>query len=75
MERYGYKKRRAMFVNMKSCSVCSQEGKIIFGPTNHVKLEAWGRNKSDGIEDVIIPATSSAVEAGAALKEAFSRCG
>ena len=75
MERYGYKKRRAMFVNMKSCSVCSREGQMFFGPTNHVKLEAWGRNKSDGIEDVIIPATSSPFEVGAALKEAFNRCG
>jgi hypothetical protein len=74
MARYGYNIRRAMFVNMKNCSVRSQDGQIIWGPSNHVKLEAWGRNKSDGIKDVVIPATSSAFEAGAALKEAFKRC-
>lgn len=75
MARYGYKTRRVMFADMKNCSIRSQEGQIVFGPSNHVKLEAWGWNKSDGIEDVVIPETSSAVEVGNALKEAFSRCG
>lgn len=75
MERYDYKNRRTMFANMKSCSIHSHEGEIIFGPSNHVELEAWGRNKSDGIEDVVILETSSAVEVGKALKEAFNRCG
>lgn len=74
MELCGYKTRRAMFVDMKRCSVTCRDELIIIGPTNHVKLEAWGRSKSDGIEDVIIPAASSAFKIGAALQEAFNRC-
>ena len=74
MERYGYKTKRAMFKNMKSCRVECHNNVIMVKPSNHVKLEAWGREKSDGIEDVVISANSSPREIGAALRLAFERC-
>lgn len=59
---------------MKSCDIEEREGMITIGPNNHEKLEAWGREKGDGIEDVVIAASSSHAEIGAALRLAFSRC-
>jgi len=43
-------------------------------PMRHEKLESWGREKDDGIEDVFIPADSSPIVVGEALLLAFSRC-
>lgn len=76
IERHGYKSRRELFKNMASCSVrvVVDEGVMVIGPSRHEKLEAWGREKDDGIEDVIISASSSAVAVGEALHLAFSRC-
>ncbi|UYG03996.1 contact-dependent growth inhibition system immunity protein [Halomonas sp. LR3S48] len=74
MDRYGYKTKRAMFKNMKSCSVESHDGRITIRPSHHEKLEAWS---GDGISEsdyVVIPAASSPTEVGAALRLAFSRC-
>ncbi|EPC03024.1 hypothetical protein L861_22200 [Litchfieldella anticariensis FP35 = DSM 16096] len=74
MERYGYKTERAMFKNMKSCNIESQNGTITIRPSHHEKLEAWS---GDGISEsdyVVIPADSSPAEVGAALRLAFSRC-
>jgi hypothetical protein len=72
---YGYKKKRAMFVNLKNCWIHWQDDLITLKPTNHVKLEAWEGKRKDEIVDVVIPGASSAIEVGKALKEAFSRCG
>lgn len=74
MARYGYKTKRALFKNMHSCSIKSCQGIMNFHPWHHERLEGWSRAKDDGIEDVIIPADSTPVEIGAALKLAFSRC-
>ncbi len=74
MARYGYKTKRALFKDMKNCSIKSAEGTMAISPTHHEKLEAWGRTKDDGIEDVVIPADSSPAGIGAALRLAFSRC-
>lgn len=74
MERYCYKTKRAMFKNMKSCNIESQNGTITIRPSHHEKLEAWS---GDGISEsdyVVIPADSSPAEIGAALRLAFSRC-
>jgi hypothetical protein len=70
----GYKTKTALFQNMKLCSITLSKGTIKIDPTIHEKLEAWGRNKGDGIEDVLVPANSSASEIGAALRLGFSRC-
>ena len=74
MERYGYKTKRALFGDMASCDIQMVGENMTLVPTNHDRLEGWGREKSDGIEDVVIPANSSAAEVGAALRLAFSRC-
>ena len=74
MERYGYKKRRVMFENMKLCWIRVENDEIHIQPTNHVKLEGWEGKSKDMPETIVIKAASSAFEVGVALKEAFSRC-
>ena len=74
MGKYGYKTKRALFMDMKSCDIEEREGVITIGPNHHEKLEAWGREKGDGIEDVVIEASRGPSEIGAALRLAFSRC-
>lgn len=74
MTRYGYKTKRALFKNMKSCSVEVGEGVMTIRPSHHEKLEAWS---GDGITEedyVVIPVDSPPAEIGAALRLAFSRC-
>lgn len=76
IERHGYKSRRALFKNMACCNirVMVGDGEMSISPSRHEKLEAWGREKDDGIEDVSIPADSSEAAVGEALRLAFSRC-
>jgi hypothetical protein len=74
MIRYGYKTKRALFKKMKSCSIERKGGVISIGPSHHEKLESWGRENDDGIEDVVIPESSTSGEIGAALRLAFGRC-
>ncbi len=74
MDRHGYKNRRALFKNMQLCHVRRSDGIITIVPTNHDKLEGWGRTKSDGIEDVRISSSQPPAEVGAALRLAFTRC-
>jgi len=74
MEKYGYKTKRALFKNMKSCSILRQDNLIIIKPSYHEKLEGWS---GDGIKEedyVKLPATSSFSEIGAGLRLAFERC-
>jgi hypothetical protein len=74
MNAYGYRTRRALFKTMKHCSLRNIGGTITFGPSNHEKLEGWGREAGDGIEDVVIPENSDFGTIGIALQEAFRRC-
>lgn len=74
MALYGYKTKRALFKDMHSCHIDKYNDILTIRPSHHKKLETWGREKDDGIEDVIIPATSTPREIGAALRLAFSRC-
>jgi hypothetical protein len=74
MKRYGYKTKRALFKNMKNCGIHQNTETFIFSPTRHEKLEGWS---GEGISDedlVVIPATSSPIEVGQALRKAFARC-
>jgi hypothetical protein len=75
MEHYGYKTKRALFKDMESCTIVSRSGLLTIQPSRHQKLEQWGREKTDQIEDVTIPADSAPAEIGAALRLAFRRCG
>lgn len=74
MDYYGYKTKKTLFKDMKSCDICCRNGVITMSPTRHEKLEAWGRTKGDGIEDVILSTDSSPAEIGAGLRLALSRC-
>lgn len=72
MEQYGYKTKRAMFKKMLNCSISLVGDKITISPSVHEKLEGWSGDKD--LADVVIPANSSAIEVGSALKLCFSRC-
>ncbi len=74
MNKYGYKTKRALFKNMKNCGVHCVNEIITISPTKHETLEAWGREKDDGIEVVILSADSSPEAIGAGLRLALSRC-
>ncbi|MDI3359364.1 contact-dependent growth inhibition system immunity protein [Lelliottia sp. V89_10] len=74
MSQYGYKTKRALFKNMKNCSIHCVNGIITISPSRHEKLEAWGRTKGDGIEDVVLSVDSTPEEIGAGLRLALSRC-
>lgn len=74
MGKYGYKTRKALFKDMKNCSIHCNNSVITISPSRHEKLEAWGRTKGDGIEDVILSTDSSPAEIGAGLRLALSRC-
>lgn len=74
MGKYGYKTKRALFKDMKNCGIHLVNGVITISPTRHEKLEAWGRTKGDGLEDVILSLDCSPAEIGAGLRLALSRC-
>ncbi|HFZ1005050.1 TPA: contact-dependent growth inhibition system immunity protein [Klebsiella aerogenes] len=74
MDIYGYKTKRALFKYMKHCIIHCVNGVITIRPTRHEKLEAWGRTKGDGIEDVVLSTDNTPAEIGAGLKLALSRC-
>ena len=74
MANYGYKTRRALFKNMKSCSIDERDGEITIRPTHHEKLEAWS---GSGISDdslVRVGSIDGPTVVGAALRLALSRC-
>lgn len=74
MKRYGYKTKRALFKNMKNCSVEVADSIVTIRPWHHEKLEGWN---GDGIrrEDyVVLSVNGTPTEIGAALRLAFSRC-
>ena len=74
MEQHNYKSKSALFKNMANCGVQVVDGVMEIMPMRHEKLEGWGREKDDGIENVFIPAYSSPTVVGDALLLAFSRC-
>ena len=56
IQAYGYKKRRALFKNMKHCSIRMAGGVLSIAPSVHERSEGWGREVGDGLEEVTIPA-------------------
>ncbi|VEA67783.1 Protein of uncharacterised function (DUF1436) [Serratia plymuthica] len=74
MARYGYKTKRAMFKDMKSCSIECREGNITIFPSFHEKLEAWSGDRISDSDHVILSVDSSPAEIGAGLRLALSRC-
>lgn len=74
MKQFSYKSKRALFRYMNYCSISRREGEITIRPQCHKKLDYWGRERDDDIENIIIPDTASPSEIGAALRLAFRGC-
>jgi hypothetical protein len=74
MERYGYKTKRALFKEMKSCGIYLHEGIITIRPSHHEKSTAWSGNWFTEEDYVKVPADSPPHEIGKALRLSFSRC-
>ncbi|WP_162575055.1 contact-dependent growth inhibition system immunity protein [Variovorax sp. PBL-H6] len=74
LDRYKYKTRRALFKNMMLCNITVTDEAMEIGPTQHERLEAWGRERGDGIQEVLLSIHSPAAEIGKALQEAFTLC-
>ncbi|AJK18295.1 MULTISPECIES: contact-dependent growth inhibition system immunity protein [Yersinia pseudotuberculosis complex] len=74
MVHYGYKTKRALFKDMKSCDICCNHDAITISPTRHEKLEVWGGTGLKGSDNVILSVDSSPTEIGAGLRLALSRC-
>jgi contact-dependent growth inhibition (CDI) system CdiI-like immunity protein len=72
MRRYGYKTKRDAYRNMDWCRVERSEGKISIQPHKRDKPEYWTDLPAD--RTVVIPATTDAAAAGAALRLALDRC-
>jgi hypothetical protein len=73
MQRCGYKTKRALFKNMKSCTVHRRRGctiKIL--PSVHDSLEGWTPLSED--QNVIVPAESSPADIGVAVRLGLARC-
>ncbi|MBV7307038.1 contact-dependent growth inhibition system immunity protein [Xanthomonas vasicola] len=74
LERYGYKSKRALFSNLKSCSIEKKDGRIKFCPSHHEKLEFWSGKDIAESDHVTVNSTNDYSEIGSALRLAFSRC-
>jgi hypothetical protein len=74
MKRFAYKNRRGLFKDMQQCTIESKGGRLLIFPMRHEKLECWGREKDDGIENVSISSASPPEDIGKALRLAFGRC-
>jgi Protein of unknown function (DUF1436). len=74
MAQYGYKTKRALFKDMKSCTVESKLGTIEMTPSHHEKLEAWSGDGFTEADNVVITADSAPDQVGFALRLALSRC-
>ena len=74
-KQFGYKTKKRMFANMKSCIISSVDGLVTISPSHHERLEGWsGLRKNDEESKVRLPLDSPPEEIGAALRLAFSRC-
>ncbi len=74
MESYNYKTKRALFKDMKKCSIESKNDLITIRPSHHEKLETWSGKGVSESDYVTIPSSSTPSDVGAALRLAFSRC-
>ncbi len=74
IEKYKFNSRKALFKDMKNCSIMCTKGQITINPTRHEKLEAWGGKGIKDSDHVVLPADSPPAKIGEALRLAFSRC-
>ncbi len=74
LERYGYKTKRALFKDMKKCSIEAKEGCITIRPSHHEKPELWSGKGISESDYVTVSIDCSHSDIGSALRLAFSRC-
>jgi len=74
MNRYGYKSKKAMYLQMMCCWITLADGKIKIQPTMHDSLDGYRGMRIGDVEDLLLPADASDAELGAAVKEGFRRC-
>jgi CDI immunity protein len=74
LKRFGYKTKRALFKDMKKCSIESKNDQITIRPSHHEKLEAWSSKGINESSYVTICSSSSPADIGAALRLAFAKC-
>lgn len=74
MELYGYKTKKSLFKNMKSCSIHCINGVIKISPSWHEKLEAWSGDGIKETDHVVLSIHSPVEEIGKGLRLALSRC-
>ncbi|MCE0828995.1 CdiI family contact-dependent growth inhibition immunity protein [Buttiauxella sp. A2-C2_NF] len=74
MDRYGYKTKRALFKDMKSCEIRCANEVITITPSWHEKLEMWSGDRISDVDHVILSMDSPSAEIGAGLRLALNRC-
>ncbi len=74
VKKHGYRSRRALFKDMKSCSLSETDGVITISPSHYEGLEEYSNRGIAEDQHVKVPASSTHAEIGAALRLAFSRC-
>lgn len=74
IHRYGYKSRRAVYLNMLCCWISAFDEVIQIQPTLHDSLDGYKGISKDGPEILRIPRSATDTELGTALKEGFRRC-
>jgi hypothetical protein len=55
----GYRTEKEIFERMMRCQIEAENGVMTISPSKHDSLFGWGREENDGLEDVIIPDSSS----------------
>ncbi|MDK1192364.1 contact-dependent growth inhibition system immunity protein [Cronobacter dublinensis] len=73
-DKYAYKTKKALFKDMKHCTIHCVNGVMNISPSRHEKLEAWGGTGRGGNDKVILSLENSPAEIGAGLRLALSRC-
>ena len=74
INRYGYKTRRELFMNMKSCIIEQHETDLIFLPSHYEELEMWVGHTVEHENNIKISVNSPAAKIGATLRLTFSCC-
>lgn len=73
MHRYGYQSRRAMYKNMRNCSISVIDGQIEIVPMHQKSLDGYSAT-NEGPSPLYISLDANDAHLGSALREAFSRC-
>jgi CDI immunity protein len=73
MRRFGHKTKRDAYKTMDWCEAERSEDRLSIEPHKRIKPEQWKWLSPD--MTVVIPATTHAATAGAALRRALDRCG